>query len=90
MNISNRQIKTGHTVDNSFIILVAKKTGKFNGKSFEIGQTIKCTRSEARRILCIDKSMFEIKLDQIFKHMILYLQVIMIFAIKSSAQKWQL
>lgn len=63
MNILNRQIKTGHNQDQAMIILVAKKDCAFNGKALKNGDILKCTKSEAKRILSMDKSSFEIKLD---------------------------
>lgn len=63
MVTSNRQIKTGHSMNDGMMVLEVKRTGKFNGKQFEAGQTIKCTRSEARRLMLMDKTMFEIRVD---------------------------
>ena len=63
MTTTNRQIKTGHNIDQTLIVLIAKNATKFNGKSINKGEIIKCTKSEAKRILSLDKSSFEIKLD---------------------------
>lgn len=63
MVISNRQIKTGHTANTDMVMLVAKKNGRFDGKEMYAGKVIKCTKSQARRYLMTDKSMFDIKMD---------------------------
>lgn len=63
MVTSNRQIKTGHSMNDGMLVLSAKRAGKFNGKDYTEGQTIKCTRSEARRLMLMDKTMFEILVD---------------------------
>lgn len=59
----NRSINTGHAPEQQLIVLEFIRDGKFNGKQVEAGQTIKCTRSEARRFLSIDKTMVRILLD---------------------------
>ena len=63
MVTSNRQVKTDHNANQDMVTLVAKKDGRFNGKEVYAGKVVKCTKSEARRILAIDKSMFEIRMD---------------------------
>lgn len=63
MVTSNRSINTGHAPEQKMMVLEFTRDGKFNGKSVVAGQTIKCTRSEARRFLAIDKSMLKVLLD---------------------------
>lgn len=60
---NNRSINTGHAPEQQMIVLEFIRDGKFNGKEVKAGQTIKCTRSEARRFLSIDKSLLRILLD---------------------------
>ncbi len=63
MTISNRKINTDHNANIDMVTLVAKKNGRFDGKEMYAGKVIKCTKSQARRYLMTDKSMFEIKMD---------------------------
>lgn len=59
----NRSILTSHAPEQSGVVLEITRSGKFNGKEYQAGETIKCTRSEARRLLATDKSMFKITMD---------------------------
>lgn len=59
----NRSINTGHSPEQQMIVLEFIRDGKFSGKNYKAGDTIKCTKSEARRFLAIDKSMLRILLD---------------------------
>jgi len=63
MVTSNRQVKTDHNANQDMVTLVAKRDGKFAGKEIYAGKVVKCTKSEARRIMSTDKSMFDIRMD---------------------------
>lgn len=59
----NRQIKTGQSEHEGFMLLEVVKPCKIGGKSYEAGKVIKCTRSQARRFLAADKTLLKIKVD---------------------------
>lgn len=59
----NRSIITGHAQGEQMIVLEFIKDGKFDGKEVKAGETIKCTRSQARRFLAMDKSIVKLLLD---------------------------
>jgi len=59
----NRSILTSHAPEQSLMVLEFTRSGKFQGKEYQAGETIKCTRSEARRLLITDKSMFKVSMD---------------------------
>lgn len=62
MVTSNRSINTGHAPEQRGMTLEAVKAVKIGGHELKEGETIEVTRSEARRILAITKSV-RIKVD---------------------------
>lgn len=61
--IKDRQIKTGHNVKQIGMTLEAQKEVTIGGKKMKAGDTIEVTRSEARRLMVLDKTMFKVLLD---------------------------
>lgn len=56
MVTSNRSINTNHSPNNQMITLEFIKDTKYNGSDVKAGHTIECTKSEAKRILAINKN----------------------------------
>lgn len=68
MSINNRQIKTNGEVSQQAVSLVAKQDVIVSGKEYKAGEQIKCSRSEARRMILqtTDSNggkVFDIKMD---------------------------
>lgn len=62
--ISNRQINTGFNKGHDApIILEALQDAKVAGKQYKKGDTLKVTRSTARRFLAVNSKIFHIKMD---------------------------
>lgn len=64
MTASNRQINTGfNTQKDQLIVLEATQPAKHEGKEVHAGETIRVSKSEAKRILAQAKGFFRIKMD---------------------------
>lgn len=67
MNTSNtvndRQIRTGHSPSNGMMRLEVTRETQIGGKARQPGEVIEVTRSEARRFMMIDKTLFKVLVD---------------------------
>lgn len=63
MVAKNRQIKTGHDSQRDMMNVEVVMSGKVLGKEVTAGEIITCTKSEAKRLLSVNKKMFKITLD---------------------------
>lgn len=63
MVTSNRQINTKHSPSQSTITLEVLKECTLGGEKMVIGQKFQASKSEAKRLLILDKKMFKVILD---------------------------
>jgi len=62
-NVNDRQIRTGHSPAQGMMTLEVLKSTKIGGREVQAGETIQVTRSEARRLMAIDKTLFKVSVD---------------------------
>lgn len=56
----NRQIKTGFDQSKEGFTLEVLSPVTIGGKTYEVGEAIPCSRSEAKRFMSLDKKAFRI------------------------------
>lgn len=62
-NSNDRQIRAGHSPSQGMMRLEVTRETKIGGKTRQAGEVIEVTRSEARRFMMIDKTLFKVLVD---------------------------
>jgi len=63
MVTSNRQINTKHSPAQSILTLEVLKECTLGGRKMVVGEKFQASKSEAKRLLMLDKKMFKVLLD---------------------------